>query len=122
MPAKMPPTTQEKRLYKVIFFNQGEIYEIYARQVSQGGLYGFVEVEDLVFGEKTQIVVDPSEERLKKEFAGVQRFFLPMHAVVRIDEVEKEGPSRITGEAQEGQSNVSTFPVPLYTPGGSKGS
>ncbi len=110
----------EQRLYKVSFFNQGQVYEVYARQVTQGGLYGFIEVEDLVFGEKTQIVVDPSEERLQREFEGVKRFHVPMHAVVRIDEVEKRGTSRITPPPGE-SGNIATFPMPIYGPGGESG-
>lgn len=105
----------EKRLYRVVFFNQGQCYEVYAGQVAQGGLYGFVEVEDLVFGEKSQIVVDPTEERLQKEFEGVKRFYVPMHAIVRIDEVERRGVSRITPAGEEG-GNVAAFPMPIYGP------
>lgn len=101
-----------KRLYKVTFLNQGQIYEIYARTVSQGNLLGFVMVEGLVFGEKTRVVVDPTEERLQREFDGVKRCFLPMHSIVRIDEVEKSGPGRIT-EVPKG-SKVAAFPMPLF--------
>lgn len=101
-------------LFRIIFFNQGQFYELYARQVSQGGLMGFVEVEEPVFGERTQLVVDPGEERLKKEFEGVERFYVPMHSVVRIDEVKKRGTSRIS-TSDEG-AKVATFPVPLWAP------
>lgn len=111
----------DKRLYKISFFSQGQVYEIYARQVSQGGLYGFVEVEELVFGERTQVVVDPSEERLKKEFEGVKRSYLPMHAILRIDEVEKEGVARITDPAKSGD-NVTPFPMNFFTPRDKDGS
>ncbi|HLB31652.1 MAG TPA: DUF1820 family protein [Gammaproteobacteria bacterium] len=48
-----------KPVYKVIFQNQGRIFEIYARSVHQGGMFGFIEVEKLIFGEKTTLVVDP---------------------------------------------------------------
>ncbi len=106
-----------KRLYRVSFFNQGQCYEVYARQVTQGGLFGFIEIEGLVFGAKTQIVVDPTEEKLQREFEGVKRFFVPMHSVVRIDEVEKEGVSRITPPPEK-EGNVTTFPVPIYSPSG----
>lgn len=106
----------EKRVYKVVFANQGQTWEIYARGVSQGGLFGFVEVEEIVFGEKSQVVVDPTEERLKHEFAGVKRTFLPLHSILRIDEVEKEGAGRI--RRSEGEpASVTPFPMPLYTPG-----
>jgi hypothetical protein len=106
---------RKKNIYKVLFINQGKVFELYARSVGQGNLYGFVEVEELVFGEKTSLVVDPSEERLRNEFAGVKRTFLPMHAVIRIDEVEKEGTSKIR-PAGEGGDNVAPFPQAVYGP------
>lgn len=105
----------KKQIYRIVFFNQGTIYEVYARSVNQGGLYGFVEVEGLIFGEKSSVVIDPSEERLKTEFSGVQRTYIPMHAVVRIDEVEKRGTAKITHISGKGD-NVTAFPVPIYTP------
>lgn len=105
----------EKRLYRVAFLSQGQVYEMYARRVTQGGLLGFVEIEGLVFGTRTQVVVDPGEERLQREFEGVKRFFVPMHSVLRIDEVEKQGPSRIS-EAGKG-GNVAAFPMPMFKPG-----
>jgi len=40
---------------------------------------------------------------------------LPLHSVLRIDEVKKQGQAKIV--ALEG-SNVSQFPMPVYTPGG----
>jgi hypothetical protein len=100
-------------IFKVIFVNQGKVYEIYARKVSHGALLGFVEVEELIFGERTAVVVDPAEERIKAEFEGVRRTYLPMHSVLRIDEVRQQGVSKIS--ALEG-SNVTQFPIPLYTP------
>jgi hypothetical protein len=108
----------QSHLYKIIFFNQGKVYEIYARSVGQGSLFGFVEVEELVFGERTTVVVDPAEERLKTEFETVKRTYIPMHAIVRIDEVEKQGVSKIS--SVDG-TNVSQFPMPVYTPGGPGG-
>src|SRR5688500_20217472 len=83
-------------IFKVVFVNQGKVYEIYARKVSHGSLFGFIEVEELVFGERSSVVLDPAEERIKSEFAGVKRSYLPMHAVVRIDEVKKQGASKIS--------------------------
>ena len=40
-------------IFRISFVSQGEIYEIFARGVGQGNLFGFVEVEELVFGEIT---------------------------------------------------------------------
>jgi hypothetical protein len=104
-------------IFKILFVNQGKVYEVYARKVSHGGLFGFIEVEELVFGERSSVVLDPGEERVKAEFSGVKRTYLPMHSVVRIDEVRKQGVSKVT--SLEG-TNVAQFPVPVYapTPGG----
>lgn len=110
----------ERRIYKVLFHNQGEIFEVFAEGVSHGSMFGFVEIEGLLFGERSQVVVDPSEERLKTEFKGVRRVFVPMHSVVRIDEVEKEGVSRITKQ-EDSDDNVKSFPGPIYTPGPAPG-
>jgi hypothetical protein len=94
--------------YRITFVNQGKIYEIFARSIYQEQLYGFVTVEDLLFGERSQFVVDPSEERLRTEFAGVQRFHVPLHSVIRIDEVEKIGTARISD--MSAGNNVHLFP------------
>ncbi len=106
---------KDKILYKVIFMSQGQVYEIYARNVRHGDLFGFVEVEKLVFGERTTVVVDPSEEKIKSEFENVRRTFLPMHSIIRIDEVDKQGASKVS----KIEGNVAQFPVPIYTPGDS---
>ena len=104
----------EKHIYKITFFNQEQVYEIYAKHVYQGDMYGFVIVEDIVFGEKSSIVVDPSEEKLRSEFEGVNRSFIPMHEVIRIDQVKKRGIAKIvsTSKGAAGKSDVTG----IYTP------
>jgi hypothetical protein len=109
----------KKRIYKVKFISQGKLYELFAREVGQSAMYGFIELGEIIFGEKSAVVVDPSEERLKAEFAGVKRTYIPMHTVLRIDEVDKEGSNKII-EVTEADSNVTLFPSPLYTPGKDK--
>lgn len=95
-------------IYKITFLNKGKVYEVFVKQVYQSDLYGFVEIEDYVFDERSQVVVDPGEEKLKSEFSGVKRSFIPIQAIIRIDEVEKSGVSKISnGE------NVSPFPVSI---------
>ncbi len=104
-------------IFKVVFVLQGKVWEIYAKKVSHAAaLFGFVEVEDFIFGERSSVVLDPTEEKIKSEFQGVKRTFLPMHSVLRIDEVRKQGVSKIT--AYEG-GNVAQFPMPTLVPPGS---
>ncbi len=88
--------TDQKAIYRVAFVNQDKVYEIYCAHVYQSDLYGFIEVEELIFGERSKVLVDPGEEKLQKEFSGVKRSYIPMHAIIRIDEVEKEGVAKIS--------------------------
>ncbi|MDP1603227.1 MAG: DUF1820 family protein [Legionella sp.] len=101
----------KKTIYRITFANQETIYEIYARKISESEMFGFLEVEEFVFGENTSLVVDPSEERLKIEFENVQRTFIPMHSVYRIDEVSKQGIGKVRDKLSEG-GKVSLFPIP----------
>jgi hypothetical protein len=101
-------------IYRITFFNQGQVYEIYAKHVFQSDLWGFLEVEEFLFGERSQMIVDPAEEKLKNEFSAIKRSFIPIQSIVRIDEVEKEGAGKIT-EADGG--NVRPFPFPSMVGG-----
>ena len=107
-------------VYKVIFQNAGQVFEVFARQIYQSDMWGFIEVEEFVFGERSQILVDPSEEKLKNEFDGVARSYIPLQAIIRIDEVDKEGSARISDAPASG-GNVASFPF-AGVPGGQQGS
>jgi hypothetical protein len=112
----------KKRVFKIIFSNDGKIFEIYAKQVICGDLYGFIEVQGILFGERTTLVVDPAEEQLKLEFNGVNRTYIPYHNVVRIDEVEKEGTGKIvklSGSEKNGISSATATRLPGKGPEGS---
>jgi hypothetical protein len=104
---------QENRIYKVIFANREEVFEVFARYVYPSDMYGFVEVEEYIFGERSQLLVDPSEERLKAEFAQVKRSYIPMQAIIRIDEVAKEGVAKVSG----GNDKLASFPGTNHRPG-----
>jgi hypothetical protein len=100
-----------KTLYKITFLNHGQVYVLYAKRVSSGNLWGFTEVADLVFDVHAGLVVDPTEERLRDEFGDTRVLHLPMQCIVRIEEVEKKGPSAIR-DAANGENVVAAFPIP----------
>jgi hypothetical protein len=104
--------SEKTPIYKVIFLNQNKVYELYVKAIYQSEMYGFIEIEEFVFDERSQVIVDPGEEKLKTEFAGVARSYLPMHSVIRIDEVEKEGVGKVLDAPAGSGSNVATFPLP----------
>jgi len=104
-----------KKLYRIRFQNEGRVFELYARQVTQGELFGFIQVEQIEWGKKSAVIIDPTEQELRNEFAGVKRFQIPMHAVVRVDEVEKPGPAKIVAMSEAAQKKAPP-PVPIYPP------
>lgn len=100
-----------KPLYRVSFLNHGRVYELYARRVASGSLWGFVEVAELVFDVHDTLVVDPTEERLRSEFDDTRVLHLPMQSVLRVEEVERKGQSAIR-DAESGERVVTPFPLP----------
>lgn len=102
----------KETIFRISFICQDTIYDIYAKQVCESDMFGFIEVEEFVFGDNNSLVVDPSEERLKVEFNDVKRTYIPMHSVLRIDEVSKEGVAK-TRDASS-KNNVSMFPNPSF--------
>ncbi|ODS22569.1 hypothetical protein AB835_13515 [Candidatus Endobugula sertula] len=95
-------------MYKIIFYNEAEVFEVYARDIYQSEMYGFVEVEEFIFGERTQVIVDPAEEKLKAAFSGVKRSYIPMQSIIRIDQVEKEGQVKVSDI--KSNDKVANFP------------
>jgi hypothetical protein len=102
-------------VYKVIFQNGSQVFEVFARQIYQSDMWGFIEVEDYLFGERSQILVDPGEEKLKNEFNGVKRSYIPLQAIIRIDEVDKEGSGKVSNTSFT-ESNVTSFPFTGFHP------
>jgi len=101
-------------LYRVLFHQQGKVYELYAGEAGACDLPGFIEIGDIQFGERSQVLVDPSEEKLKNEFSGVKNAYIPVYSVIRIDRVNQQGPNKIH-DAPPGGS-VMPFPFPGNNP------
>ena len=74
------------------------------------------EIEGFLFGERSQVVVDPAEEKLKSELAGVERSLVPLHTVIRIDAVDRTGSSKVHAVSAK-RGKVTSLPTTIYTPG-----
>src|SRR5690625_6975248 len=102
-----------KKLFKIAFINQGQIYELCSRRVVGSDLaYGFVEGSELVFESDHGVVIDPSEERLRTEFEDVEVLHLPLPSIVRIEQVKKRGKAVI----RDRKSGEKVTPLPLDGP------
>lgn len=103
----------EDKLYRIAFLNHGKVYELFCSGVCSSGLFGFVEVSGLSFGDKDSLVVDPTEEKMRDEFEDVEILHLPMHSVLRVEQVRKKGQAVIRD--RESGEKVTPFPM---SPGG----
>ncbi|PLX60059.1 DUF1820 family protein [Sedimenticola selenatireducens] len=101
-------------IFRISFINQAKVYQLYAESVKQAEVFGFLEIRNLIFGETSSVVIDPAEEKLKAEFGGVSRTLIPMHAVIRVDEVEKRGQCKIM--ELDGNANITPFPNSWFRP------
>ena len=103
---------KSKSVYKIIFLQLGEIYEVFAKQIYQSDMYGFIEVEEYIFNKDKQLVVDPSSEKLKKEFNKVERSYIPVNSIMRIDEVNETGEAKI----KENKGQIRPLPINIQPP------
>lgn len=103
----------DKNTFRIQFHNNNRIYELYAHEVSQSQMAGFIEIGKIIFGEQSKLLIDPAEEKLKSEFAHVKHTYIPHHSIIRIDEVDQSGKNRILDS--EG-STVTSFPGSTIAP------
>jgi hypothetical protein len=96
-------------VFRIIYYNQDDVYEIYACSLSESNMFGFLEVGELLFNTRSSMVIDPAEERLKTEFSDVKRFYIPTHNIIRIDEVAQEGTAKVK-PAGAVKATISTLP------------
>lgn len=118
----MAEKTIAEPIYRVIFNNQGDVYELYTLYIYQSEMYGFVEVEELIFDDsQIKEAKDQEEasgqqetkrnfEKLKLEFTGVKRSFIPLPSIIRIDEMEKPGVVKVSQSKDDPAGNVRHFP------------
>lgn len=96
-------------LYRVAFHNHGKVYELYCKGVCTSGLWGFLEISDMVFDSAESLVVDPTEEKIREEFADVEVLHVPLHGVLRVEQVRRKGQALIRD--RESGEKVTRFPM-----------
>lgn len=106
----------QANVFHVRFVEQDKVYDIYAKQVQQSHLHGFIEVSDFVFSASSELVVDPSEERLRSELSEVQRLFVPTFSLTRLAQVKCKGVAKIKPLNTKDQGNITRFPGAMMPP------
>jgi len=94
-------------LYKVKFVQQDAVVELVAKYISEESLMGFIEIEDIVFSGSGE--AHCTDDKYRHEFAGLNRCYLPLHTLLRIDELSSSTDVLI-GEVEAKKDNVRRFP------------
>lgn len=91
-------STLERPIYRILFAQQKEIKEIYAQYISEETLVGFIEADTLLDYDPSTAIVDYTE---------VRRCYIPLHNILRIDEVNPQSAEKNSGKVLD---NVSHLP------------
>ncbi|MDO4642961.1 MAG: DUF1820 family protein [Cardiobacteriaceae bacterium] len=101
---------KENSIYRVQFKTEQHYYDLYVRHVFPADMAGFICLEDFLFQEESQLLIDPRVEKLCAEFGNVSTAFILYHHIIRIDKVEREGESNIRSTTQNTSNKIKPFP------------
>lgn len=55
----------------------------------------FVSIKDLVFPKGKNLIIDPSEDDVRKTFSETNHIMIPLQSVSMIEELQDEGPPKV---------------------------
>lgn len=88
--------TTQKKVFKVYFFHMDKVYTLFAKEVNASGeLYNMCEISDIIFQRNKNLIV-PSEDEVRQEFSNIKKLLIPLHHLIRIDELEDIDEDEIT--------------------------
>ena len=79
-------------MYRVHFKWKEKEYQLIAKSLDLTHPY-FVSIKDLVFPEGKKLIIDPSEDDVKKAFSDTNHIMIPLQSVSMIEELlDEESP------------------------------
>jgi hypothetical protein len=81
-------------LYRVHFTWNEKQYQLSARSLDLTHPY-FVSIKDLVFPEGKKLIIDPSEDDIRKAFHETNHLMIPLQSVSMIEELREEDASKV---------------------------
>ncbi len=80
--------------YRVHFTWMEKEYQLMARSLDLTHPY-FVSIKDLVFPKGKNLIIDPSEDDVRKTFSETNHIMIPLQSVSMIEELQDEGPPKV---------------------------
>lgn len=104
---KSKRTKRAKTIYKIHFFYLGKIYTLFAKKIEPSPeLYNMCIISEIIFRTSPNIIV-PSDEDVKSEFSKVDRLYIPLSYILRVDQMadisenEISDPYAIKGRGED---------------------
>jgi hypothetical protein len=80
--------------YRVHFVWKEKEYQLLARSLDLTHPY-FVSIKDLLFPKGKNIIIDPSEDDVRKKFSETNHIMIPLQSVSMIEELADDGASKV---------------------------
>ena len=81
-------------LYRVHFKWKEKEVELMAKSLDLTHPY-FVSIKNLVFSTEQKIVINPSEEEIRKTFGGADHLMIPFQTVILIEELPENAEGKV---------------------------
>ncbi len=80
--------------YRVHFSWKEKEYQLIARSLDLTHPY-FVSIKDLLFPKGKNLIIDPSEDDVRKTFSETNHIMIPLQSVSMIEELQDDGASKV---------------------------
>ena len=80
--------------YRVHFIWKEKEYQLIARSLDLTHPY-FVSIKDLLFPKGKNLIIDPSEDDVRKKFSETNHVMIPLQSVSMIEELADDGASKV---------------------------
>ena len=90
----MPGEQQRVPLYRVHFRWKEKDVELMAKSLDLTHPY-FVSIKHLVFPTEQKLVINPSEEEVRRAFGGSDHVMIPFQTVSLIEELPEDGEGKV---------------------------
>lgn len=80
-------------VYRTVFTHLDQVYTVYSQGISEETLVGFIELDSIIEVKQEVVLSTESHETHQlflQQLASIKRTYVPMHAVVRIDEMTRK--------------------------------
>lgn len=110
--------SQSSIIYRVTFSQGEQICQLYSRFVLEESLIGFIELDELIFDEQKYLDVEQGDSissEMKQQFQGVERTYIPVNSILRIDELLRKDVRKPT-KREPTIASISTLKSNVGTP------